>query len=291
MTTFQHIGIAVKPVDEPLTRELASRLLTYLTRRGLSYALDETLQTIGFDAEKTLPRQALVQRVDLIIVVGGDGTLLDAARSIAGRNIALVGVNIGRLGFLVDVCPDELELQLNHIFSGEYHQEQRAMLQGEVFRQGQRIASGVALNDVVLHNRSRVRMIEFETHIDSQLVNRHRADGIIICTPTGSTAYALSGGGPILHPDIPALALVPICPHTLSNRPIVITGEQTITIRLCQTSHTEAIVAFDAGDPIEIEHDDEIHVWRHPVPLRLLHPPGYDYYDILRRKLRWSEHP
>ncbi len=291
MNSFQRIGIASKPIDQPLTRSLIGRLLTYLEHRGLECLLDETLRHNGFSSDETLPRDQLVSSADLIIVVGGDGTLLDAARSIAGRDIALIGVNIGRLGFLVDVCPDEIETQLNSIFAGRYHEEQRAMLQGEVVRGDEVIRTGVALNDVVLHNRARVRMIEFETRIDQQLVNTHRADGIVVCTPTGSTAYALSGGGPILHPELSALALVPICPHTLSNRPIVVTGDRRISIRLHQGSHSNAMAAFDAQNSVDIEPGDEVHVWRHPVPLRLLHPPGYDYYEILRKKLRWSEHP
>ncbi|HGG60255.1 MAG TPA: NAD(+) kinase [Gammaproteobacteria bacterium] len=291
MRTFQRIGVTCKPIDQPLTRSLIERLLTYLDHRGLDWLLDETLGHIGFSDDEIVARDELVAQSDLIVVVGGDGTLLDAARSIAGRDIALIGVNIGRLGFLVDVCPDEIETQLNSIFAGRYHEERRAMLQGEIRRGDTVIQSGIALNDVVLHNRARVRMIEFETRIDQQRVNTHRADGIVVCTPTGSTAYALSGGGPILHPELSALALVPICPHTLSNRPIVVTGDRRISIRLCHGSHTSAMAAFDAQNTVDIEPGDEVHIWRHPTALRLLHPPGYDYYEILRKKLRWSEHP
>jgi NAD+ kinase len=291
MQAFSKIGVTIKPVDEELTRSLTGNLLTYLDERGIHHQLDESLKTIGFSAEKTVSREDLVKDSDLIIVIGGDGTLLDAARSIAGTNIALIGVNIGRLGFLVDVSPAEFATQLDEIFAGNYHEEKRAMLHAKVMRDGEMIAAGNAFNDIAMHNRTRIRMIEFETRIDDQRVNTHRADGIVVCTPTGSTAYALSGGGPILHPELDALALVPICPHTLSKRPIVVTGNSKITLRLLQNSHTDAMVAFDAQNTVDIEANDEIKICRHEKPLRLLHPPGYDYYSILRKKLRWSEQP
>ena len=291
MSIFQTVGVTIKPVDAPLTHSLTSNLLRYLDARGVHYLLDETLCTIGYSAEDTHSRAKLVERSDLIIVIGGDGTLLDAARSIAGTNIPLIGVNIGRLGFLVDVSPDELETQLDEIFAGRFHEEKRAMLHAVIIRNGEIIASGNAFNDIALHNRAKIRMIEFETQIDALHVNTHRADGIVVCTPTGSTAYALSGGGPILHPELDALALVPICPHTLSNRPIVVTGNSKITLRLLQNSHTDAMLAFDAQNTVDIEADDTIEIRKHDQPLRLLHPLGYDYYSILRKKLRWSEQP
>ncbi len=290
MAQFAHIGIIIKRPDERLTRALRS-LLDYLTARGLSYSLDHSLVQAGYRLEDTLDRTALARRADLIVVVGGDGTLLHAARSVAEFDVPVMGVNIGRLGFLVDVSPEDIPRQMDAILAGDYLEERRALLHGEVFRDGERTGQGNALNDVVLHIRGAVRMIEFETRIDGHFVHLQRADGIVVCTPTGSTAYALSCGGPILHPSLNAMALVPVCPHTLSNRPIIVGGDSEVSIRLCPHSRTHAQVAFDGQANVDIEPDDRIVIRRGPHPLRLLHPRDYDYYDILRRKLRWSEHP
>lgn len=290
MAKFKHIGIIVKHEDERLKNTLAS-LLGYLEEHEIQYLLDDTLAQAGYRRKDTVPRKEIAARCDLVIVVGGDGTLLGAARTLVDAGVALLGVNIGRLGFLVDVSPEELPKQLDGIFSGDYYEEKRAMLCGEIHRDGRLIASSKALNDIALHVRDSVRMIEFETLIDDRLVHLQRADGIVVSTPTGSTAYALSGGGPILHPELNAIALVPICPHTLSNRPIVVTGNSEISIRLAPHSTTHAQIAFDGQANVDFESGDTLLISKLASDLRLIHPSGYDYYHILRNKLHWHAQP
>lgn len=290
MNKFQHIGIIIKPGDERL-REVLGKLLPFLHNKGSRLYFDESVRPSGLNEEPVLSRTALAQQCEAIIVIGGDGTLLNAARTVVEYNVPLIGVNIGRLGFLVDVSPDEMTTQLDAILDGHYYLEKRTLLQANVHRQGNLMTESLALNDVVLHIRDAVRMIEFETRINGQLVHLQRADGIVVSTPTGSTAYSLSGGGPILHPDLDATVLVPICPHTLSNRPIVVSSDSKIEIQLMPHNRTRAQVAFDGQANFDVEPEDIIAIERHPQKLNLIHPEAYDYFHILRKKLRWSEQP
>lgn len=290
MTHFQQIGVIVKREDERLKQTLTS-LLSYLDTHNIEYLLDETVAQAGYRRKDTVSRKTIATSCDLAMIVGGDGTLLSAARSLVDADIPLLGINIGRLGFLVDVSPEELPDQLSLIFSGEFYEEKRAMLYGEVHREETLITTSTALNDIVLHARDSVRMIEFETHINGRLVHLQRADGIVVSTSTGSTAYALSGGGPILHPDLNAIALVPICPHTLSNRPIVVTDDSEITIRLSPHSTAHAQIAFDGQANVDFEDEDTLQIRKLSNDLRLIHPKGYDYYHILRNKLHWHAQP
>ncbi|CAG0909836.1 unnamed protein product [Cyprideis torosa] len=241
--------------------------------------------------QKTLPRAELAERSELIIVVGGDGTLLETARTVAEYRRPMLGINMGRLGFLTDVSPDEISEQLDHVLSGNYYDERRAMLYASISREGKTIAESYALNDVVLHVRDAVRMIEFDTTINGQFVHQQRADGLVVSTPTGSTAYALSSGGPIVHPELDAVLLVPICPHTLSNRPIVVSGDSEIVVRLTPTNRAQAQLSYDGQWNIDLEAEDIITIQKRTHALHLIHPPGYDYYEILRKKLHWSELP
>ncbi len=290
MSTFEHIGVIVKNGD-PRIHDTVSALLLDLRNRAVTVHLDQSLGTVGFADAQLLPRNALGEQCDLVIVVGGDGTLLDAARSLAHFGIPLLGVNVGRLGFLVDIYPEDMPAQLDAVFSGQYQIEYRNMLHGRISRGDVEFAAGVALNDVVIHSDEAIRMIEFDTRIDGQLVNHQRADGIIVSTPTGSTAYALSGGGPILQPGIEAVSLVPICPHTLSSRPIVVNADSEITLLLSAQSRTNARVAFDGHLNIKIQADDVVTISPYAHRMQLIHPKNHDYYAILRKKLRWSEQP
>ncbi|MCW8906990.1 MAG: NAD(+) kinase [Sedimenticola sp.] len=222
---------------------------------------------------------------DLAIVVGGDGTLLHTARSLADYEVPLLGINLGRLGFLADVLPDEMLTTLEQIFSGEYREECRFLLSAEI--------DGVhhtAFNDVVVHKWNIARMIEFETYINGSFVNVQRSDGIIVSTPTGSTAYALSGGGPLVHTDLNATLLVPICPHTLSNRPIVVNGDSEIEIVVCDPAENIHLrVTCDGQTSLPLQ-GDRVTIRKHSHPVRLIHPLNHDYFYILRTKLGWSEH-
>ncbi len=291
MSAFSRIGIISKPQD-PRAAKALEHLLAFLERRHLTIIADASLGNLQcYGIDHIYSRRELAQSADLVIVVGGDGTLLHAARTVAEHDVPVLGVNVGRLGFLVDASPEHIDGQLDAIFAGEFHEERRAMLRGAVFRRGVEPVAHTALNDVVLHVREVVRMIEFETRIDDKVVHMSRADGIVVSTPTGSTAYALSCGGPLLHPELDALALVPIAPHTLSNRPIVVTGGSVIEIVLQPHSSSNALVAFDGQTSVEIDPGDHIVISKATKPLRLIHPRDYDYYAILRQKLRWSEQP
>ena len=254
---------------------------------GLDAALADILPG---SPHTVVDRDTLAGSCDLAIVVGGDGTLLNAARSLAECGVAVLGVNLGRLGFLVDVSPEEMPDQLDRILAGDFTEEQRTLLHMTVTRDGKVLGESAALNDVVVHKKDIARMIELDTYIDRHFLNTNRSDGLIISTPTGSTAYALSGGGPILHPRLDAITLVPICPHTLSNRPIVLHDESTIEI-VIHKGTLEATVSCDGQVNQSLEADDLITVRKHDHALRLLHPPGHDYFAVLREKLRWSEQP
>lgn len=230
------------------------------------------------------------QQADLVVSVGGDGTLLRTARLLVDYGTPLVGINLGRLGFLADVTMSNLKQDLQGIFSGDYSVEKRFLLDGEINQAGYEPKSYIALNDIILHSHKSISMIEFEVFSDGQLINKQRADGLIVTTPTGSTAYSLSGGGPIMHPMLNVLALVPICPHTLSNRPIVLPAEQSIEIRLVKPGMA-GLVSFDGQSRAVIQSEDSISITRHDKEITLLHPKNYDYFQILRAKLQWSSHP
>ena len=233
-------------------------------------------------------RAALAASCDLAIVVGGDGTLLSAARQFVDHEIPLLGVNLGRLGFLVDITPADIAHGLSAVLGGQYDEDDRFLLHARVGDDPPELA----FNDVVLHKWNVARMIEFETWIDGKFVYTQRSDGLIISTPTGSTAYALSGGGPLLSPSLQAIALVPICPHTLSNRPIVIDAASTIEISVCgSTDPADVRITSDGASIQHITHDEKLTVRRHDTPVRLLHPVGHDHFNVLRAKLGWGEQP
>jgi NAD+ kinase len=290
MTPFARVGLIGKSGDRNVSATLRA-LAALLEQRGLDIRVDDgTADMLAQSAHPAVPREALARECDLAIVVGGDGTLLNAARSLTDSGCAVLGVNLGRLGFLVDVSPDEMDAQIGRILDGEFIEERRTLLHAAVTRNGVAVGANTALNDVIVHKKDIARMIELDTWIDNHFLNRNRSDGLIIATPTGSTAYALSGGGPILHPNLHAIALVPICPHTLSNRPIVINHDSRIEI-LVHEGALQAQISCDGQVSLGLEPGDRITIRRHEKVLRLIHPPGHDYFDILRRKLRWSEQP
>ncbi|PIE00498.1 MAG: NAD(+) kinase [Thiothrix nivea] len=288
MNPFSTIGIFSKRNGDAVTSTLQV-LYQFLLERG-SHVLASRPAARILHLEATDDQQ-IARQADLAIVVGGDGTLLNAGRLLAPYNLPMIGVNLGRLGFLVDVSPVEMTSQLSEIFQGHYHEEQRCLLYAEIYRDGQLLGEGTALNDIVLHSRNEIRMIEFTTFIDSTFVTTQRADGMIISTPTGSTAYALSSGGPILHPSLDATILVPICPHTLSSRPLVISNNSTIEISLCRQRRVDSRVSFDGHHNIELISGDRIVIQSYQEKMHLLHPPNYDYYQILRSKLHWGTQP
>jgi NAD+ kinase len=288
--SFHRIGLIGKSGDRQVARTL-QQLAAHLAAGGRDILLDATSAALmDSGGHEVVDRAVLAQRSDLAIVVGGDGTLLNAARSLAESKVAVLGVNLGRLGFLVDVSPADMTGQLDRILEGHYQEEHRTLLHARMTRNGVVLSESTALNDVIVHKRDIARMIELDTWINGHFLNTTRSDGLIVTTPTGSTAYALSGGGPVLHPDLCAIALVPICPHTLSNRPIVVSDNATIEVVLHEGTR-EATVSCDGQVSQPLEAGDHVQVRRHTHTLRLLHPEGHDYFAVLRRKLRWSEQP
>jgi NAD+ kinase len=288
---FQKIGLIGKHGD-PSVRETLLKLGDFLSGQDCEVVYETHTRrmldgkSVTGRAEISLPGQP-----DLAIIVGGDGTLLHAARVLSQQNIPMLGINLGRLGFLVDISPDEMVLRLSEILRGDFEQEHRFLLEVRMGDESTRQYPMLAFNDVVLHKWNIARMIELETHVDGQLVNDQRSDGLIVSTPTGSTAYALSGGGPLLHPSLNAITLVPICPHTLSNRPIVVDGDSEIEIRL-NAAHAEDVqITCDGQATIPAMPGETIRIRKAEHPVRLIHPKGYDYFSILRAKLGWAENP
>lgn len=289
MSEFSTIGLITKPEDARLSDTVHS-LVSYLKSKSLDILVDQGAAILLQDPDLVgQTRQDMARHCDLIIVVGGDGTLLHAARSLASAQIPMLGINRGRLGFLVDVSPNDIATVLDEILAGQYKEEFRFQLHAEVVRDGIVIAESDAFNDVVVHVRDVVRMIELDTYVDGRYLNTQRADGLIVATPTGSTAYALSGGGPILHPSLNAIVLVPVCPHTLTNRPIVVDAESRIEIKVCERNNPPARVSFDGQANVKLLTKDCIKIRRQSHLLRLIQPVDHDYFEILRAKLRWSE--
>lgn len=285
MPRFNTVGIFTKSHDDRVKTTLRI-LIEHLDKQSIAYQVDEQgaeqLNITGYSNE------ALAQQIDLAIVMGGDGTLLHAGRFLAQFKIPILGINLGRVGFLVDVSPDDMTATVDQVLAGHYLKEERTLLSAAVYRGDELLGQYDALNDVVFHVRNEVRMIEFTTYINGTFVNTQRADGIVIATPTGSTAYALAAGGPIIHPGLDALALVPICPHTLSHRPVVINASDTIEISLCKGRYGEARISYDGKAQIDIISGDRVIISKKEYSMTLLHPTNHDYYHLLRAKLRWS---
>ncbi len=288
---FNTIGLIGKYGDSGVAATL-DQIADFLKRAGLRVMLDEaTAELVSARGLEVATRRALGRQADLAIVVGGDGTLLNAARSLVDFQVPIVGVNLGRLGFLTDVSPDEIPAGLGEILAGRYREEERSLLHAEIRRGERTVSEADALNDVVVHKRDVARMIELDTFLDGQLLNAYRADGLIVSTPTGSTAYALSCGGPILHPALAAVVVVPVCPHTLTHRPIVLDADAELEIIVRGTPATHVQVTCDGQTSLAIEPGDRILVRRKARRLRLLHPTSHDYFELLRAKLRWGVPP
>ena len=287
-TEFKTIGIISKFSDLSIGGTITT-LVNFLMGRDIEVILSESAaKTLPPSELETVDLEQLGQRCDLAIVVGGDGTILHSARALVDYDIPLVGINLGRLGFLADISPDDMMEKLGEILDGDYHKEERFLLISHVERDGKIIDEGYAFNDVVIHKWNSVRMIEFETYVDGQLVNGQRSDGMIVSTPTGSTAYALSGGGPILHPSMNAIILVPICPHTLSNRPLVVDADSEIELVVKPGSQPHVRITLDGQDNFEILDEDRIVIRKKDKPVRLIHPAGHDHYQLLRAKMGWG---
>jgi NAD+ kinase len=260
-------------------------LAQHLLAKKLEIWLEEnTAQHAQLTHYPTLSLDAVGETVDVAIVMGGDGTMLSVARSLIDADVPLIGINRGRFGFLTDLRAEDMLVEIDRILDGDYIKEPRMLLATQVMRQGKVIDNSYALNDVVI--KSGLRLIELEVEIDHKFVYKQRSDGLILSTPTGTTAYALSAGGPILHPNLEAISLVPICPHTLSNRPIAVNSASKIEVTVVQFD--EAQLSFDGQYQVTLEEGDKIIVQRAQQTISLLHPSDYCYFDMLRNKLNWG---
>jgi NAD+ kinase len=294
MPIIKTVGIVSKP-NAPAAVALVPKLLEWLSARGIGMRLDEeTASHSGAPSSggavpvAGIPRDEVPEGCDLIVVLGGDGTLLSAARAIGRREIPLFPVNLGGLGFLTAISIDELFPELERAFRGEHRIAKRKLLTTEVVRKGEVVASYEALNDAVLTKASIARMIDLDAYVDEQFVCAYKADGLIVSTPTGSTAYSLSAGGPIIFPSVPAICLTPICPHMLTNRPVIV--PETSVVRVTSRGPDESVfltIDGQVGTPI---HEGDVLVCRSShYSLHLVRPPRMMFFDVLRQKLKWGE--
>ncbi|WP_422822444.1 NAD(+) kinase [Vreelandella azerica] len=285
---FSTIGLIGRLGSEKVADSLI-RLVGFLVARDYQVVVeDRTATVIPHHGQPEASRRALGELCDLVIVIGGDGSLLGAARTLCKTGTLMLGVNRGRLGFLTDISPDELEQRVGEVLAGQFEVEERFLLDAELYRDGVAVGNGEALNEVVVHPGKAVRMIEFELFIDGQFVYSQRSDGLIVATPTGSTAYALSGGGPIMHPKLDVVTLVPMFPHTLSSRPIVIDAASEIRIHIGETNQTYPHISCDGQTRAVAKPDDVLVITRKPQRVQLVHPIGHNFYEVLRSKLGWS---
>ncbi|OUR87987.1 NAD kinase [Gammaproteobacteria bacterium 42_54_T18] len=286
---FRTIGLIGRMGSE-LVGESLHQLIELLDKHGLSIVIEENTATIlPGDNHQKGSRKMMGEICDLIIVVGGDGCLLGAARDFARSRVSLLGINRGRLGFLTDISPQNINTLVTEVLNGQYLLEERFLLEAEVVRDGRPIGESSALNDVVFHSGSSITMLEFELFIEGQFVYCQRSDGIIISTPTGSTAYALSGGGPIMHPNLDAIVLVPMFPHTLSSRPLVVGGNSEIKIVVSKNNECSPRLTSDGQGDISVEPGDVLYVRKKSHKMKLLHPLNHSFYESCRSKLGWSE--
>ncbi len=284
---FRHVVIVGKYQARGI-RPVLEEIAHFLVSCGLEVSFErDTAEATGVTDFDALSHDEMATRCDLAVVVGGDGTMLGIARDLARRGVPLVGINQGRLGFITDVAIGQYREALAPIVEGHYEQESRSMLEGDVWRDGLKIFEGLSLNDVVVSRGATASMVELRVDVDDDFVANLRADGLIVATPTGSTAYALSAGGPILHPAIGGWVVVPIASHTLSNRPIVLPDAGEVRIGIVAGRDLSA--NFDMHNIASLIPGDQVRVRRSAHQVRFLHPRGWSYYATLRKKLRWYE--
>lgn len=284
---MQRIGIAVKP-NKPEAQPLLRDLIAWLRARGREVFVDQEAAAICPECGPGLPRPEVVARADLVVVLGGDGTLLSVARLIGSREVPILGVNLGGLGFLTEITLDELFPTLEIVLRDQFAVSRRLTLTARVLRDGEVIARYEALNDIVIAKTALSRIVDLETHVNGEYVARFRADGLIVSTPTGSTAYCLSAGGPIMYPTLPALVIIPICPHTLTNRPLVV--PDSAVVEILQGSVGEDVqLTVDGQVGVGLRHRDVIAVQRSSRTISLVKCPKLNYFELLRTKLKWGE--
>lgn len=285
---FRTVGV-ISRRNSPELKDSVGVVCDVLARHGVTVLLEAAtaamMPAAGFAA---VPRDALGARCDLVVVVGGDGSLLGVGRELVGGGVPVLGVNRGGLGFLADIAPDRIAEQLGAVLAGRYLVEDHFLLEARVTRGGTVLRQSTALNDVVIRLGAVLRMLEFSLWINGAFVYEQRSDGLIIASPTGSTAYALSAGGPIMHPSLDALAIVPMFPHTLTSRPLVVPGTSDIRVVIGEAGPADALVSCDSQVDLPLARGDEVHVAKHATPLRLVYTEGHSFYESCRSKLDWG---
>jgi NAD+ kinase len=288
MDNFRNIGL-IGRLGSAKVVETLRRLKRHLISEGYHLILEEHIADLMPGHGLQVSSVKMMGEVsDLVIVVGGDGSLLGAARELAKSNVPILGVNRGRLGFLTDISPEEIEARVDEVLAGNYLEEKRFLLDVHVKRNGEPVGFGSGLNDIVLHPGKSTRMIGFDLFVEGQFVYSQRSDGLIVSTPTGSTAYALSAGGPLLHPKLDAIALVPMFAHTLSSRPIVVDGKSEIKIVIGEGNEIYPQVSCDGQHHIPVAPGDSVSITKKPYKVRLIHPTSHNFYETCREKLGWA---
>jgi NAD+ kinase len=284
---INRIGIVSKPKKAEI-REIVPPLLKWLRDRNIEAFIDKETGAIIDSSEKCLTRNEMPGKVDLLIILGGDGTLLAAARALNRKTVPILAVNLGGLGFLTVISRDEIYPTLENVLAGKFHCERRVQIEAEIIRADEVIASFLALNDVVLNKGAIARILDFDLLVDGRFINTYKSDGMIVCTPTGSTAYSLAAGGPIMAPTVEAFIVTPICAHTLTNRPLVL--PDTVTLEVAVKSQREvAYLTVDGQVGIAAHSEDIIRMKKAPSGVDLIQPPQRNYFEILRQKLKWGE--
>jgi NAD+ kinase len=284
---FRHVALIGKYHAQG-SRSALEEIANFLHDQGCDVALEQdTASNTGLTQYPVFDVAGLGAHCDLALVVGGDGTMLGIGRQLAEFGVPMVGINQGRLGFITDIAFEDFQSALEPMLRGEFEEDRRWMMQAQVMRDGRCVFNATAMNDVVVNRGATAGMVELRVEVDGRFVANQRADGLIIATPTGSTAYALSAGGPLLHPSIAGWVLVPIAPHTLSNRPIVLSDAGEITVEV--VAGRDASANFDMQSLASLLHGDRITVRRSAHQMRFLHPKGWSYFDTLRKKLHWNE--
>lgn len=285
--TIKRIGIVSKPRKAEI-REIVPELVEWLRERDIEVSIDKETGAILESSEKCLTRNELPGKVDLLVVLGGDGTLLAAARALYRREVPIFAVNLGDLGFLTVITRDELYPALEGVLSGNYRSERRVQIEGELVRADEVLSSFRALNDVVLNKGAIARIQDFEVYADGEFISNYKSDGLIVATPTGSTAYSLAAGGPVVSPSVEAFIVTPICAHTLTNRPLVLRDSATIEI-VVKSQREAAYLTVDGQVGIATHSEDIVRVRKSDSCIELIQPPQRNYYEILRQKLKWGE--
>ena len=288
MAHFQRIGLFGN-LDLPEVKDSLRKLEMFLVSQGRDVIYEKgTADIVDWAVKKILHTSEFAGAIDLGIVVGGDGSMLSASRKMASIGVPLLGINRGRLGFLTDISPDEIEARVSTVLSGDYVQSRRSMLETTITRDGEVIGSGTAVNDIAMHPGMSVRMMTFELYVDGEFVYSQRSDGLIVATPTGSTAYALSAGGPLLFPELDAMVVVPLNPHTLNSRPIALHGGAQIELRVSTRNELQPVLTCDGHNDIVTQPGDLIKIARHAHDILLIHPKDHNFYSVCRTKLGWG---